>query len=154
EKDRNRRYETANAFAADVERYLHDEQVLACPPSSWYRVRKFSRRNRAALTVAGLLLFFFSLLVGGVGWVVRGQMARRAKAAAALELTLDRAEVFQEQGKHADAAASLERVQMLANESGPDFARDQRISALRERLAAETLDQDFVHWFEKIRLQV
>src|SRR5262249_19691447 len=36
EKDRNRRYETASAFAADVQRYLHDEPVLACPPSAWY----------------------------------------------------------------------------------------------------------------------
>src|SRR5262249_46721653 len=38
EKDRNRRYETASAFAADVQRYLNDEPVLACPPSAWYRV--------------------------------------------------------------------------------------------------------------------
>ena len=34
EKDRNRRYETANAFAADVQRYLSDEPVVACPPSA------------------------------------------------------------------------------------------------------------------------
>jgi serine/threonine protein kinase len=43
EKDRNRRYETANAFAADVQRYLNDEPVLACPPSVWYQFRKFVR---------------------------------------------------------------------------------------------------------------
>ena len=47
EKDRNRRYETASAFAADVQRYLGDEPVLACPPSAWYRFRKFARRNKA-----------------------------------------------------------------------------------------------------------
>src|SRR5205807_6607839 len=46
EKDRNRRYETASAFAADVQRYLADEPVLACPPSALYRFRKFARRNR------------------------------------------------------------------------------------------------------------
>ena len=46
EKDRNRRYETASAFAADVQRYLNDEPVQACPPSAWYRFRKFARRNR------------------------------------------------------------------------------------------------------------
>ena len=49
EKDRNRRYETANGFAADVQRYLDDEPVQACPPSAWYRFRKFARRNRRAL---------------------------------------------------------------------------------------------------------
>src|SRR5262245_48858377 len=46
EKDRSRRYDTANAFAQDVQRYLDDEPVLACPPSRWYRFRKFVRRNR------------------------------------------------------------------------------------------------------------
>src|SRR5262245_9384055 len=45
EKDRNRRYETANGFAMDVQRYLADEAVLACPPSARYRLRKFVRRN-------------------------------------------------------------------------------------------------------------
>jgi eukaryotic-like serine/threonine-protein kinase len=54
EKDRNRRYETAGALAADVERYLHDEPVLACPPSSWYRFRKFARRHRWPLALAGV----------------------------------------------------------------------------------------------------
>ena len=49
EKDRNRRYETANGFAADIERYLHDEPVEAGPPSAAYRFRKFAQRNKAAL---------------------------------------------------------------------------------------------------------
>src|SRR5262249_55497010 len=44
EKDRTRRYETANSFAMDVLRYLADEPVQACPPSAWYRFRKFTRR--------------------------------------------------------------------------------------------------------------
>ena len=48
EKDRNRRYETASALAADVQRYLADEPVQACPPSARYRFRKFARRNKRA----------------------------------------------------------------------------------------------------------
>src|SRR5699024_10303151 len=40
EKDRNRRYDSAGAFAADVERYLADEPVEARPPTAWYRLRK------------------------------------------------------------------------------------------------------------------
>src|SRR5439155_26318577 len=52
EKDRNRRYETANGLARDIERYLHDETVLACPPSAAYRFRKFARRHRAGLLMA------------------------------------------------------------------------------------------------------
>jgi serine/threonine protein kinase len=63
DKDRTRRYETASAFAADVQRYLRDEPVQACPPSAWYRCRKFGRRNKAALVtaaaVASLVLLAF-----------------------------------------------------------------------------------------------
>src|SRR6266446_4771164 len=55
EKDRNRRYETASAFAADVQRYLNDETVQACPPSAGYRLRKFARRNKVALLTAALV---------------------------------------------------------------------------------------------------
>src|SRR5829696_10447147 len=46
EKDRGRRYETANGFAADVLRFLSGEAVLAVPPSAIYRWRKFTRRHR------------------------------------------------------------------------------------------------------------
>ncbi len=60
EKDRTRRYDTASALARDVERYLHDEPVEACPPTLGYRFRKFSRKYGAAiaavLLIAGLML--------------------------------------------------------------------------------------------------
>src|SRR5262245_7453704 len=52
EKDRNRRYETASALAADVQRYLNDEPVQACPPSALYRLRKFAWLHKAGLAAA------------------------------------------------------------------------------------------------------
>jgi serine/threonine protein kinase/Flp pilus assembly protein TadD len=55
EKDRDRRYESASAFAADAERYLRDEPVQACPPSAWYQFRKFVRRHRLPLG-AGIIV--------------------------------------------------------------------------------------------------
>jgi WD40 repeat protein len=61
EKDRARRYETASAFAADVQRYLKDEPVSACPPSVLYRFRKFARRHKALLVTAALLAFLVGL---------------------------------------------------------------------------------------------
>jgi tetratricopeptide (TPR) repeat protein len=69
EKDRNRRYETAKDFAADVQRYLNDEPVQACPPSAWYRFRKFARRNRISFVVGALgaavvVLAALGLIVG------------------------------------------------------------------------------------------
>jgi serine/threonine protein kinase len=63
EKDPNRRYETANAFALDIERYLADEPVLACPPSASYRFGKFARRNKTVLGVAGLVFAALVLTV-------------------------------------------------------------------------------------------
>jgi serine/threonine protein kinase len=68
EKDRTRRYETANAFAADVLRYLNDEPIEACPPSTAYRLRKFARKHRksviAMVTIAAVLM----LGIAGTTW--------------------------------------------------------------------------------------
>src|SRR5262245_41294629 len=66
EKDRGRRYETASAFAADVERYLTDEPVAACPPSATYRFRKFARRNKRALLAASAMLAMLLVLIAGL----------------------------------------------------------------------------------------
>jgi len=60
EKDRNRRYETANGFAQDLQRYLADEPVEACPPSAGYRLRKYARKYKKALATVGV---FAALLV-------------------------------------------------------------------------------------------
>src|SRR5207344_3298313 len=55
EKDRTRRYESAGALATDIERYLRDEPITACPPSTSYRLRTFARRNRRALATVGVI---------------------------------------------------------------------------------------------------
>jgi len=81
EKDRARRYETANDFAADVMRFLTDRPVEACPPSQQYRLGKFARRNRAGLTTAALVAV--SLVAGTA---VSLWQATRAKAAEAVAL--------------------------------------------------------------------
>jgi serine/threonine protein kinase len=62
EKDRNRRYETANGLAMDVQRHLAGEVVLAAPPSAAYRLRKFLRKRRGPVLAAALVLF--ALLAG------------------------------------------------------------------------------------------
>ena len=61
QKDRSRRYETANSFARDIERYLHDEPVEAGPPSATYRLQKFGRKHRVALSLAAA---FAAVLMG------------------------------------------------------------------------------------------
>jgi eukaryotic-like serine/threonine-protein kinase len=86
EKDRTRRYESASAFAADVQRYLHDEPVLACPPSAMYRFRKFARRNKAALATASVVGLAVVVLATSLVLIARehqaAQTAQQAEARA------------------------------------------------------------------------
>ena len=83
EKDRTRRYETANGLARDIQRYLADEPVEACPPSATYRLRKFARKNKAGLATAAAIA---ALLVAGIAvstWqAVRATNAERVALAA------------------------------------------------------------------------
>ena len=65
EKDRARRYETATGFVDDIQRYLNDEAVVACPPSATYRFRKFARRNKVAFTTVSSVTV--ALLLATVG---------------------------------------------------------------------------------------
>lgn len=78
EKKRVRRYETANALAADLGRYLNDEPVEARPPSTLYRVSKFTRRNQAL--VGTLVAVGLALLLGIIGtssaWISQRRIAR------------------------------------------------------------------------------
>jgi serine/threonine protein kinase/tetratricopeptide (TPR) repeat protein len=83
EKDRNRRYETANAFAMDVQRYLADEPVLAGPPSKSYRLKKFVWRNRGPVSAgAVVLLALVAGIVGMVWGLVRAEAAVKAEKGA------------------------------------------------------------------------
>src|SRR5262249_40461052 len=76
EKDRNRRYETVDGLRLDGGRYLADEPVQACPPSAWYRFRKFSRRNKTRLAIAGLLALSGVIAVGSLGYILRDRSAQ------------------------------------------------------------------------------
>lgn len=76
EKDRERRYETANGLANDIHRYLADEPVSAGPPSRIYRTRKFIRRHRGGVAAIGTAL---ALLVGGTVGTTWGMVRASAK---------------------------------------------------------------------------
>jgi tetratricopeptide (TPR) repeat protein/serine/threonine protein kinase len=132
EKDRNRRYETANGFAQDIQRYLADEPVLACPPSAGYRVRKFARRNRRGLATATVLAVALLVTVGAVagslGWASRDRAARQATVAARVNQLLDESSTLYGQHKLAEATQFAHNALALA-EGGtgdPDAARRAR----------------------------
>jgi len=85
EKDRNRRYETANALAADVQHYLQDEPVQACPPSAAYRFRKFAQRNKGPVAAVALVLLTLIAGIIGTTWgLVLAEKARQDAVAAQL----------------------------------------------------------------------
>jgi serine/threonine protein kinase/tetratricopeptide (TPR) repeat protein len=68
EKDRTRRYETANGLTRDIQRYLADEPVEACPPSAAYVLRKFVRRHKGQVLAASLVLVMLLAGIGGTTW--------------------------------------------------------------------------------------
>ena len=82
EKDRTRRYETADGLVRDIQRYLTDEVVEARPPSTGYRLRKFARRHKGQLIAACLVLF---ALLSGMAGTIWGQIEAKKQAEIALE---------------------------------------------------------------------
>jgi serine/threonine protein kinase/tetratricopeptide (TPR) repeat protein len=83
EKDRTRRYDTANGIAADLKRHLSNEPVLACPPSKLYEFQKTFRRNKFAFAAAGTVCCALVLGIMATTW--QAVRATRAKAQAEVE---------------------------------------------------------------------
>ena len=77
EKARGRRYETANGLARDIQRHLADEPVEACPPSRLYRVRKFARRNKAAIATTSLVAAVLVVATAVTRQAVRARAEKR-----------------------------------------------------------------------------
>jgi eukaryotic-like serine/threonine-protein kinase len=146
EKDRNRRYETANGFAADVLRYLADEAVQACPPSAAYRLKKFVRRNKGGLAVAALALLFLVVVGSGVGWAVRDRAARQSRTGERVDLILGEVDRLEREQKWPEALAAARRAEAAAAGGEADAATAQRV---RERLK----DLKFLDRLEQIRMQ-
>ncbi len=100
EKDRSRRYETANGFAADVLRHLANEPVVAAPPSRAYRLRKFVRKNRGAVLAASLVLLALVAGMAGTTWGLIEAKRAQFRAEAGEQLSGDRlVEVVSEKKK-------------------------------------------------------
>ncbi len=108
EKDRDRRYESASAFAADVQRYLNDDAVAACPPSSGYRLRKYARRNLRVLVTVGIVAAALVAATAVSTW--QALAARDAQRQA--EADRDRAEAAEDRATN-EAAIAREVNQFL-----------------------------------------
>jgi tetratricopeptide (TPR) repeat protein len=127
EKDRSRRYETANSLARDLQRYLADEVVEARPPSAGYRLQKFVKRNKGQVVAASLVLL---ALVAGVVGTTLGLL--EATAAAAKERTASAA--AQAARTEAENAQAKERAAKVAAQ---EAAEKEKEAAAREKTARE-----------------
>jgi serine/threonine protein kinase/tetratricopeptide (TPR) repeat protein len=135
EKDRNRRFESASAFAADVQRYLDDEPVLACPPSAAYRFHKFARRNRVALFTGALIAVALVTGTAVASW--QAVLATRAQTRAQDEL-VERKK--QQQRAEANFLTTLEAVDQLFTEVGQkELASVPHLEHVRRQLLQKAL---------------
>jgi serine/threonine protein kinase len=136
EKDRTRRYETANGLARDIHRYLSDEPVEACPPSTAYRLRKFAKKNRTALATAAALAL---LLIAGIS-VSSWQMVRAMRAEAAAKAAAEAARLAKE-----DAEQQKEKaLQSAAREAQErQKAEDAKTAAQAKEAEANAVVQFF-----------
>jgi tetratricopeptide (TPR) repeat protein len=142
EKDRRRRYETANDFASDVMRYLADQPVQAGPPSASYRLRKFVQRNKgpvgAGLALAALLVL--GMAGTSIGLVRALRAERRARTAEGLakdrlrEVTTEKERATAAEAKAKDEAAAAEAViaflqdDLLGQASPDENAREKKVT--------------------------
>ncbi|HMO65165.1 MAG TPA: tetratricopeptide repeat protein, partial [Verrucomicrobiota bacterium] len=132
EKDRGRRYETANGLAADLQRFLDNEPVLARPPSRLYRIQKSIRRNK--LTYAAAAAVFAALVAGVTASTLqwrRAVAAERTQAALKTAAEANEALALAEAQKSAEVAGLLK--DMLRG-VGPSVAQGRDTALLREIL--------------------
>jgi serine/threonine protein kinase/Tfp pilus assembly protein PilF len=144
EKDRARRYETANGLAMDIQRHLNHEPVQAGPPSTAYRIRKFVRRNRLGVMTAAAI---FVLLLGGIAGTTWGLLsaieARDAEVIARrdAQASLRLAEIREEEAiRQATIAAEARDAEADARQQAQDnlaIAQEREEEAIRQAAIAD-----------------
>jgi serine/threonine protein kinase len=148
EKDRRRRYETANALALDLHHYLANEPVRACPPTVGYRLRKLVRRNRGPLIAVSLV--FLALVAGIIGttWgLVRTdqalselQVAEREKALQLAMARWNESRLIRQSRKPGQRYQSLETLaEAVRHLRSLDQLDDHRLALRNDAIASLTL---------------
>ena len=135
EKDRNRRYETANGLAMDIQRYLDDEPIIARPATSLYRFQKLVWRNKLAVAAASAVIAALVLGLGVSTWMFFKERDARHRAVAAEQ------QAKSEAAKSEHVAAFMKS---MLNGVGPSVALGRDTTMLREIVdqTAQRVDQD------------
>jgi serine/threonine protein kinase/tetratricopeptide (TPR) repeat protein len=149
EKDRNRRYETAASLARDIDHYLHDEAVQACPPSAGYRLKKFWRRNQGLVSAAAVVVLCLVGGIAGTSWglvrAVQAETAARAEAAAAQQARSAEAQQHQLAEKEKERAEenlkqARAAVDKLFTRVAQELAGKPHMERIRRALLADALE--------------
>ena len=137
EKDRTRRYDTAAGFAADVQRHVADEPVLAGPPSAGYRLRKFVRRNRTGVMTACAVLALLLAGIAGTTWgLFREQAVKQAES--------QQREIAEQKTTEAQVNLKLAQAQEQKANASRDEAERQTQRAEEAQAEAQT-QRDAAH---------
>ena len=137
EKDRTRRYETANGMAADIERYLREEAIEARPPSASYKLQKFARRNKALLATS--LVIAATLLIASV--ISTWSAIRTARALVEVEQQRNQKELARQEAVTKRQEAQAARQEAEEERLRADDARSEavrRATTARNRLKIMT----------------
>jgi serine/threonine protein kinase len=147
EKDRTRRYQTANGLALDVQRYLENEPILARPPGQLYRLQKLIRRNKIVFAATGVTAIALIVSSGVSTWLLLKERAARARALEAerqkgsLQREAERLESLRksaEDGRRLQEAAAVfyqgqrEKADALLDEIGPHKPASAHASMYRD----------------------
>ena len=140
EKDRTRRYQTANALALDVRRHLNHEPVIASPPSAAYRVRKFVRRHRVGVTIAAtlamLLTAFAAVTAVQARSIARERDRANNEAATAKQVSAFLVSLFQVSDPNEARGSTLTAREILASGAQRIESSLQDQPVVRARLEA------------------
>ena len=158
EKDRGRRYETANGFAQDIRRYLEGDPVEACPPSTSYKLKKFARKHRGALATAGAFAYRLQAdretaagslarlgaagydlckITDEIGDVQDALLACEESLAIREQLVRENPSVTQFQSDLARTHSKIGRLQSEIGRQAEAMASFEKVRPIRERLACE-----------------
>ena len=151
EKDRKRRYETANGFAADINRYLAGEAVLAHPPTRTYRFKKFLRKNRGPVLATSMI--FAALLAGVIGTTL-GLIQARAQRKIADEERKKAQVAERETAKRADELAMVSDFQAgMLEQIKPTLAGVLLSDDVRDKFRLLLTKSDIPETDRKLQLQ-
>lgn len=142
EKDRNRRYETAIGLAEDVQHYLNNDPVQACPPTTWYRFRKTAIRNKGALITGGLIAAALASAVVTLAisnWMIVQERNEKSQALADAKANLDTAERQRKRAERHSSRAFNAVNEMLTLVAQNPLSRFPQMEATRRDLLKQAI---------------